>query len=143
YAPVPHDGRRMIMFVAENVRRLLPGVERRWGRQLPLERRGPGPPWIGAREALGFESLIEKVDKYNRARARNERAKRRHHVPRGVSLCIVDDAPWHSLEAKEMLGEERQVDAREHGPEVPLRQTVVVHVARHLREPVVEPGEDR
>src|SRR5258708_7157068 len=101
----------MVMFVAENVRRLFPCVERRRGRQLPLERRGPGPPWIGPGEALGFESLIKEVDEYEGARATNKCADRRYHVPESISVRVIDDAARHSLEAKEMLGKKGEVDA--------------------------------
>ncbi len=45
-----------------------------------------------------------------------------------------------------MLREEHQVHADERDPEVQLADALVVHVAAHLREPVVpgrEDGEDR
>ena len=44
--------------------------------------------------------------------------------------------------AEEVLREEQHVGADEGQPEVQLAERLVVHVAGHLREPVVPAGED-
>src|SRR3546814_16081428 len=44
---------------------------------------------------------------------------------------------------QEVLGEEQDVHADEENPEMQLAQELAVHPARHLREPVIEAGEER
>src|SRR3546814_20927745 len=50
---------------------------------------------------------------------------------------------WHPLEAEQVLREERQVEADEEQPELPLAEALVEQAAEHLRPPVEEPREDR
>src|SRR3546814_1246404 len=49
----------------------------------------------------------------------------------------------HARLDNEVLGEEKDVHADEKNPEMQLAQELAVHPARHLREPVIEAGEER
>src|SRR3546814_7173166 len=55
---------------------------------------------------------------------------------------IIGIAPWHTLQAQEVHREEHHVHADEEDPEMELAEELVVHLARHLREPVIEAGEE-
>ena len=55
---------------------------------------------------------------------------------------VVGDAPRHAVEAQHVHREERQVEPDEHEHELDLAQGLVEHPAGHLREPVVDAGED-
>src|SRR5437762_3454129 len=55
--------------------------------------------------------------------------------------CISGRAP--PLRCDQVHREEGRVEADERQPEMQLPEPLVVHAAGHLREPVVDPGEDR
>jgi len=58
-------------------------------------------------------------------------------------IRIVDITARHSGEAEEVLRKEDEVHTDEGHPEVQLADGLVVHVAAHLREPVVPAAENR
>ena len=61
--------------------------------------------------------------------------------PAAVRLVGVD-APRHAEEARDVLRDERQVEADHEQPEVPVAELFVEHVAERFGIPVVDPGED-
>ena len=69
----------------------------------------------------------------------HERADGREPVvdrPR-PALGVRVDPPRHAEQAEEVLRHEREVEAREHQPEVPLAEPLVEAAPEHLRPPVV------
>ena len=103
----------------------------------------PAPHGLFAGDAACSAERVEHaVEEDQRAEAGDVGADRGDEVPAGEGVRIVDVAARHAGEAEEVLREEDQVDADERHPEVQLAERLVVHVAGHLREPVVPAGED-
>ncbi|KAF1854768.1 hypothetical protein Lal_00013172 [Lupinus albus] len=118
-------------------------VERRWAGQGPFQRRRAFAPVVGFGLLAGQEGIGD-VDQ------EDHDADRHDHVAVGGDLVpvferrsIVGIATRHAVRAQEVHREEDQVHADEEYPELQVRQEFGVHPAAHLREPVVEPGEER
>ncbi len=117
-------------------------MERRRRGQLPFKRGRPFAPWIGGGRALAAESFRERDEEDDQPHGRDVGTDRRDEIPAGESVGIVGGAARHSRQPQEVLGEEDEIDADEHQPEMQFSQGFAVHVAGHLREPVVEARED-
>ena len=83
-------------------------------------------------------------ERHQDAEREDERADRRDQVVgrHAEALGVVVDAPRHPRQAGRVLDQEGHVEADEHQPERQLPERLREHPAAHLREPVVEPGED-
>src|SRR4029077_9879602 len=122
----------------------LVGMECRWRRQRPLQRRGADAPRIVGRFDLGDEVGIEHGQhEQERARGGNVGTDRGPPIPVGKGIGIVGVAPRHAGQPEEMLREKEHIGTDEGEPEVQFPERLVVHVAGHLREPVVPAGKDR
>src|SRR5690606_18338559 len=114
----------------------------RRGSEGPFQRLGTLSPRIGLRYAFARKRLRNENEKQHQSGGRDVGADGGNEVPAGEGVGVVGIAARHAGETEKMLREEHQVHAYEHGPEMQLAERLVVHVAAHLREPVVEAGED-
>src|SRR5207253_8167478 len=97
-------------------------VDRRWGRDAPLERR-TAPGIIGG--ALPVTTRAPHVVQEDQHRdGDEERADRRDEIEIAHTEIgrVGVDAAWYAQEADEVHRKERQVHAEELQPEVPLAQ---------------------
>ena len=127
---------------ARHVRHLVEVVRWRRGRRVPLERvRLPGV----VAHALPVAPCLQHVDREEEdSEAHDVRADRRGEVVALPALVVVRvDPAGHSLEADEVQRHEREVEADEQEPELPLAEALVEESSEHLRPPVEEAGEDR
>src|SRR5262245_8652908 len=122
----------------------LVGMECRRRRQRPLQRRGTDAPRIVRRFDLGDEVGVEHGQyEQERARGGNVGTDRGPPIPIGKGVGIVGVAPRHARQNEEMLREKEHIGTDEGEPEVQFPERLIVHVAGHLREPVVPTGKDR
>src|SRR6478672_5454198 len=117
-------------------------MERRRRGQGPFQRRRKRAPRIGGRHALFSESLDYSSKEEYQAERGDVGTDRRNLVPAVERQRIIDGAPGHAGEAKEVLREEDDVRSDEHQPEVQLGDRLVVHVAAYLREPKIPAAEN-
>ena len=115
--------------------------DRRRRGDLPLERERA--PRVGHRARPAAPRGDHVVGEDQRAQAEDEGADRDDQVPGRELVGVVVDAARHALHADDVHRPEGQVEEDEGHPEVQAAQALVVHPARHLREPVVDAGEDR
>src|SRR5579875_219028 len=126
-----------------NYRKSLECVERRRRRDRPFERSRCWAPGIVTSKPLLGKCVIKQVDEQNRSDAGKVGSEGGNPVPVSESVRIVNVAAWHARKAKEMLREESQVHTGKDHPEMYLPDCFVVHVTGYLREPIIEPSEDR
>ena len=138
---VPRARDAVLVRVADDLRDLVEVEDRRRRAHLPLERqRAPRVRGRRAPEAPARDHVVEEDD---RRGAEPERRDRDEQVQVGEARRVVGDAARHPLDPEPVHREEGQVEADERQPEVQLAERLVVHPAGHLREPEVDPGEDR
>ena len=113
---------------------------RRW--QRPFECR-PALPRFRRRFFAAAYAFDDDVQEHQVRQAEAERADRHDHVPVGELLRVIGNAARHSGETQEVHREERDVEEDERQPEMDLGELLVVHVARPLRDPIVDPPEER
>ena len=121
-------------------------LERVFGRragQGPFQRVGELVPRVvcGGAGAAG-QRVGHDPEKEQEGGEAEEGTDRGPLVPVGEGLRIVDVAAWHALTAQEVLGEEGQVGADEHRPEVQFACPFGVHAACHLGQVEVDACED-
>ena len=126
---------------ADDLRDLVEVEDRRRRGDLPLERHRA--PRVRRRDRAEAPARDHVVEEDERRGAEPERRERDEHVEVGELRQVVGDAARHPLRAEDVHREEGEVEADEREPEVELAEPLVVHPAGHLREPVVDPGEDR
>src|SRR6266851_5422253 len=82
-------------------------------------------------------------DEDENGKTEHECADRLDHVQRQEAGLdrIGGDAPLHAHHAQDVHGEEGQVEADQHQPEVPRRQTLAIEPAGDLGEPEIGPRE--
>src|ERR1700730_8601638 len=115
---------------------------RRGGRG-PLER--PGVPGVAARDCP-LEVRPQQVDDKNHGTKRLKEDTNCHDEIPGIpasTWLIGVDSSRHAKEPGNVHEVECQVETDEEQPEVQLTYSLVVHLPRHLRKPVVEGAEDR
>ena len=139
--PCTAPGNAVLVRPADDGRDRVEVEDRRRRRDLPLERERAPRVGLGARAAAPGGDHVVGEDE--RAEAEEEAHDRDREVPAGPLLGVVGDAARHALDADHVHRGERRVEEDERRPEVQLAEALVVHPARHLREPVVDAGEDR
>src|SRR5262249_56180022 len=107
-------------------RQLVILVERWWRRQRPFERGRARAPRIVRRPFLAHERMGYAEEEHQRPQPRKVGAERRDQVPAGESIGIVSNAPRHTGEPKEILGDQDDVDPNQTTPEIQL--TTPLHV---------------
>ena len=83
------------------------------------------------------------VEEHERRRTEPERGDRDEEVDVAEAARVVGDATRHALQPDVVHREEGEVEPDEREPEMQLAEPLVVHAPGHLREPVVDPAEDR
>src|SRR5262245_57911203 len=123
----------------------LEAVIRRRRRQVcPLERVG-AVPRVRRRLLSPTEdgALQDDPEKDELRQTEAERADRGNEVVIGKLQRIVRDPARHPRETEEMHREESDVEENHASPEMPLAELFVVHAAGPLRQPEVDPRENR
>ncbi len=113
----------------------------RRGRDCPLEGCGPFAPWIGGHGFFCFECVDESAEEEDVSGSGYVGTDGRDEVDGSESVCIIDVSSRHSCESCEVLGEEGEVDADEHAPEVYFCDEGRIFASAHFSEPVHESGE--
>src|ERR1700688_3135958 len=118
-------------------------IRRRRGKSAPFD--GPGVTRIAAR-SFSLEVGPQKIgDENYRAQSLEEHTNRHDEIPDipAAPGLIGVDSTRHAQHAGNVHEIERQVEPDEEQPEVELTQSLVAHLSRHLRKPVIESTEDR
>src|ERR1019366_1231659 len=136
-------GGAFLMLRTRNYGKGLECVEGRRRRQGAFERGRSRAPWIVAGEPLLGEGVIDQIEEQNGADAGDIGPEGGNPVPQGERVRIIDVAARHARETKEMLREESEVDADEDHPKMNLGNRLIIHIAGHLWEPIIKPGEYR
>ena len=76
---------------------------------------------------------------YQHSGSEHKRARRGDEIEPvpAHAIAIGVDAARHAQQAGDMHREEAEIEADEHGPEIPLSQTLIHHFAGEFREPEI------
>ena len=108
-----------------------------------------GPPLVAAgapRVVAGDGPVLQGVGQVDgdddEAERQQRGAGRRGHVQRLVELLVLEVAPRHAGVAQQELGDERGVEPQDDERRGHHAPALVVHAPEHLREPVVQRGQE-
>src|SRR5260370_41886514 len=113
-----------------------------WGVRIPLEGKGIPRVGTGLLTAAQADDDVPEEDPDSDAKDKGaDRGKQVHFIPADIAGIGVD-AARHPEPPQEEHGEEGEVDANQHQPELDLAQALAEQLAGHLGEPVVDACEN-
>src|ERR1700733_5899440 len=107
----------------------------------PLE--SPGVPGIVCRDCAAVVRPEQVCKEDQDSRGLEESSDRNNKVPcvPTTARFVGVDSPRHAQKPRDMHEVEGQVEADKEKPEIQFAEGLVIHLSRHLREPVVKSSE--